>query len=87
LLPAGAAWREAWRLDPSLALYSDDGFHPSPLGSYLAALAIWRGLSEQSTIGLPGPRGVAADTLRLLQESAERAAVRASPAKGFGGLR
>ena len=35
LLPAGDAWREAWRRDPSLALYADDGFHPSGLGSYL----------------------------------------------------
>ena len=32
LLPAGDAWREVWRRDPSLALYADDGFHPSALG-------------------------------------------------------
>ena len=32
LLPAGDAWREAWRRDPSLALYGSDGFHPSGLG-------------------------------------------------------
>jgi hypothetical protein len=82
LLPAGDAWREAWRRDPSLALYADDGFHPSRMGSYLAALAIWRGLSAQPALGLPGPRDVAADTLRLLQESVDRVAtVKASPAK------
>ncbi len=61
LLPAGDAWREAWRRDPSLALYADDGFHPSGLGSYLAALTIWRGLAAQSAIGLPGPPGVVRD--------------------------
>jgi hypothetical protein len=83
LLPAGDAWREAWRRDPSLALYADDGFHPSPLGSYVAALAVWRGLSAQSTLGLPGPRDVAADTLRLVQESVDQVAtVNASPSKG-----
>ena len=71
LLPAGDAWREAWRRDPSLTLYADDGFHPSGLGSYLAALAIWRGLSSQSAIGLPGPGGVPAATLKLLQEVAD----------------
>ena len=71
LLPAGDAWREAWRHDPSLAFYADDGFHPSALGSYLAALTIWRGLSGQSAIGLPGPRGVPADMLKLLQEAAD----------------
>ena len=54
LLPAGDAWRDAWRHDPSLELYAEDGFHPSRLGSYLAALTIWRGLSGQPVIGLPG---------------------------------
>lgn len=73
LLPAGDAWREAWRLEPSLALYGSDGFHPSGLGSYLAALVIWRGLSRESVVGLPGPPGVSAVTLRQLQESADRA--------------
>jgi hypothetical protein len=38
LLPAGDAWRAAWRRDPRLALYGPDGFHPSPLGSSLAAM-------------------------------------------------
>ncbi len=82
LLPAGDAWREAWRRDPSLALYADDGFHPSPLGSYVAALTVWRGLSAQPALGLPGPRDVAADKLRLLQESVDHVAtVNASPSK------
>lgn len=40
LAPAGDLWRAAWRRDASLALYGPDGFHPSPLGSYVAALAI-----------------------------------------------
>ena len=75
LLPAGDAWREAWRRDPSLTLYADDGFHPSGLGSYLAALTIWRGLSGQLAIGLPGPRGVPAATLKLLQEVADHTIV------------
>lgn len=44
LLPAGDAWLEAWRRDRSLKLYGPDGFHPSPAGSYLAALSIYRGI-------------------------------------------
>jgi hypothetical protein len=32
-------------MDAALALYGPDGCHPSPLGSYIAALAIYRGLT------------------------------------------
>jgi len=45
LLPAGDAWRAAWKRDPSLGLYGPDGFHPSRLGSYLAALTIFHRLT------------------------------------------
>jgi hypothetical protein len=40
LLPAGEAWVAAWRSDPTLPLYGGDGFHPSPLGTYAAALVV-----------------------------------------------
>ena len=53
LLPAGDAWRAAWRRDASLPLYGPDGFHPSVPGSYLAALTILGGLTESSPVGLP----------------------------------
>lgn len=53
LLPAGAAWRDAWRRNRKLALYGPDGFHPSTTGSYLAALVLYAGLTETSPVGLP----------------------------------
>ena len=53
LLPAGDAWVAAWRADPGLRLYGPDGFHPTLLGSYLAALAIYGGLTGASPVGLP----------------------------------
>lgn len=53
LLPAGWAWHLAWLQDPSLPLYGPDGFHPSPYGSYLAALVVYRGLTGRSLTGLP----------------------------------
>jgi len=53
LLPAGAAWRAAWRASPRLALYGPDGFHPSRLGTYLAAVVIYAGLTGRSPVGLP----------------------------------
>jgi hypothetical protein len=53
LLPAGDAWRAAWRHDPRLALYGSDGFHPTPLGTYLVALVVYERLSGRSPVGLP----------------------------------
>jgi hypothetical protein len=53
LLPAGDAWVAAWRRDPSLRLYGPDDFHPTLAGSYLAALAIYGGLTGASPVGLP----------------------------------
>jgi hypothetical protein len=53
LLPAGDAWRAAWIRDASLPLYGPDQFHPSAMGSYLAALTIYGGLTGASPLGLP----------------------------------
>jgi hypothetical protein len=50
LLPAGDAWRAAWALDGQLPLYGPDGFHPSPSGTYLAALVAY-----QQMFGEPAP--------------------------------
>jgi hypothetical protein len=75
LLPAGDAWREAWQLDPSLQLYADDAFHPNRLGSYLAALVIWKGISGQPVMDLPGIGGVDPATTATLQKAAERSFV------------
>jgi hypothetical protein len=57
LLPAGDAWVAAWRLDADLALYGSDGFHPSRLGSVLAALVIYRGLVGPATADGYRPSG------------------------------
>jgi hypothetical protein len=45
LMPAGEAWRAAWRRDPALPLYDGDGFHPSQLGSCLAALVVFKAIA------------------------------------------
>jgi hypothetical protein len=45
--PAGEAWRSAWARDSTLALYGPDNFHPSALGTYLAALTIYRGITQR----------------------------------------
>ena len=53
LLPAGEAWRAAWRADPDLPLYASDGLHPSVAGTYVAALVIYAKLLHRSPVGAP----------------------------------
>jgi hypothetical protein len=76
LMRAGDAWREAWRLDPKLPLYGPDGFHPSRLGSQLAALVVYEqltGATPSSGLELPGatPRQI-----ELLRQAASAVAGR-----------
>ncbi|MFL5415755.1 MAG: SGNH/GDSL hydrolase family protein [Myxococcales bacterium] len=52
-LPVTQAWLLAWAQDPSLPLYGPDGFHPSPHGSYLAALVIAAVLTGASPQAMP----------------------------------
>ena len=81
-LPAGEAWLDAWQRNTTLALYGPDGFHPSPLGTYLVALTMYEALTGHDARTLP-PRGVvngvpleaSEQTIRLLQEAAHQANV------------
>jgi hypothetical protein len=52
MLPAATAWLRAWERDPGLDLYAD-GLHPTPTGSYLAALVITARLSGHATAQMP----------------------------------
>ncbi len=61
LYPAGEAWLAAWQADPSLKLYGSDNFHPSLLGTYLAALTMFEQITQMDLNQLPniipGPAG------------------------------
>ena len=72
LVPAGEAWRAAWRRDPALELYSSDGFHPAPMGSYLAALSLFEQLYGRSPVGVSAA-GIDPSKVALLQQSAAEA--------------
>jgi hypothetical protein len=85
-LPAGEAWRAAWANDPDLRLYGGDGYHPSPLGTYAAALVVYEGITGHDARELPGEAIVAGQrlsvpgtTVRLLQRAAHETVVRFSP--------
>lgn len=74
LFPAGEAWLAAWRRKSSLRLYGDDGFHPSRMGTYLAALVMFEQITGRSPVGAPAVvDGIGAADLRILQESAAEA--------------
>lgn len=53
LYPVGDAWQEAWELNPNLPLYGPDRFHPSVVGSYLAALTIFQGIYGEEPDEVP----------------------------------
>jgi hypothetical protein len=73
-LPAGEAWQSAWRRNPRLGLYGPDGFHPSRLGTTLAALVIYSRLTNTppAHVALPYP----AKTAKLLRAAAGEALAR-----------
>jgi hypothetical protein len=53
LFPAGLAWSRCLARAPKIRLYGPDGFHPAPLGTYLAALVVYSGLVGHVPGGLP----------------------------------
>ncbi|NOT07347.1 MAG: hypothetical protein HOP28_03990 [Gemmatimonadales bacterium] len=79
-LPAGEAWRSAWAANSALPLYGFDGFHPSSMGSFLAALTIYERITGKDARDLP-PKAFGAGaefslpeaTIRLLQAAAHDA--------------
>jgi hypothetical protein len=82
-LPGGEAWRAAWALDPSVALYGPDGFHPSELGTFLASLVVYEAITGRDVRTLPPSAlaaghslNVSAGTVRLLQRAAHETVVR-----------
>ena len=52
-IAAGETLREAGRRDPTIELYADDQFHPTPEGSYAAAITIFATLAGRDPVGLP----------------------------------
>jgi hypothetical protein len=79
-LPAGEAWLAAWAADSTLALYGSDGYHPSPLGTYLAALVMYERITGHDARTLPSQAvvggvtlAISPQTVRLLQQAAHQA--------------
>ncbi|MEH2069836.1 MAG: SGNH/GDSL hydrolase family protein [Nostoc sp.] len=50
--PVGIVWQKVREANPKLNLYSSDGSHPSPIGSYVAACVFYATFYENSPVGL-----------------------------------
>ena len=50
--PVGEAFRMARNLRPAIQLFADDGTHPSPHGSYLAACTFFAVITGEDPVGL-----------------------------------
>jgi len=81
-LPVGEAWRLAGKATAP-RLYAADGFHPSLIGSYLAALTIYERLSGQdirhlspAQLAPSSPMALSEADLKGLQEAAHEANTR-----------
>jgi hypothetical protein len=76
-LPAGEAWMAAWRDNPGLSFYASDNVHPTPLGTFLAALVIYERITRRDLRDLPsaivpfgGRFNASEKTVRLLLRAA-----------------
>jgi TolB protein len=78
LLPAGDAWAEALRDDPTVPLYQSDRLHPTEAGSYLAALVIAAGLTGIQPEAVPARLTLGEGRILTLPEGQARALRRAA---------
>ena len=70
LVPAGEAWQRTLAAAPSIALWADDGSHPTPAGTYLTACVLYQVLIGASPVGLHETAGLDAATAEALQQIA-----------------
>lgn len=70
-MPAGEAWQAAMLADPAITLYSGDGYHPGPLGTYLAALVVCEIVTGRDARELPDVAVVSGVTLTASKETVE----------------
>jgi hypothetical protein len=80
LAAAGEAWQLAWAQDPSLPLYGPNGYYPSEMGSYVAALTIFQRIYGRSPVGVQAVANVNGQVqawpparVQLLQQAAAAA--------------
>lgn len=79
LAPGGLAWKYAWTTDATLPLYGPDEFHPSVMGSFLAALAVYGAIRQKKDFSflthpnLPWKTAISEVQLTILKQAASKA--------------
>jgi hypothetical protein len=69
--PVGFTWWAVRRDHPEIALWSDDGSHPSKAGTYLAACVFYVAVFRRSPIGLSFHGGISGEDAAILQAEAD----------------
>jgi hypothetical protein len=70
--PVGFVWYIAHHDHPEIALWNDDGSHPSAAGTYLAACVFYAAIFRQNPNGLSYRGDVDESVARTLQDEASR---------------
>ena len=70
IAPVGSAWLTAVKQHPELALWQEDGSHPSEQGTYLAACVFYAVIFQESPEGLTYRAELSKDSAKILQSIA-----------------
>jgi hypothetical protein len=70
IAPVGTAWANVVNRDPDMPLWDQDGSHPGPSGSYLAACVFYAVFTGESPEGLEFITNLAPESAVLLQSIA-----------------
>ena len=70
IAPVGYAWLAIQRNNPQLKLWQEDGSHPNPAGTYLAACVFYSVFFQQSPEGLAFHSDLSDDEAALIQKTA-----------------
>jgi hypothetical protein len=73
VVPVGEAWRAVREENPEIELFANDGSHPTPAGSYLAACVFYAAITGKTPLGLPRTVDVKPEDASHLQAAARDA--------------
>ncbi len=71
-VPVGNAFALSTAEHPEIDLYTEDDYHPSPCGTYLAACLFYQAITGKSSADLSVPEGISSEQGAALRTIAER---------------